>query len=270
LNRRFVPASTRETIETRIKPPRAYRRVPLAPGSFGAWLRQLPLKPGRSKVLLHNRRPKANQSAHHAVIDIDTGNEDLQQCADAIIRLRAEYLFSGPCRDEIRFDFSSGHVARWKEWRRGARPTVRGAQVTWARSAAPDASYASFRRYLDTVFEYAGSASLERELLPVPDPRRIEVGDLYVEGGFPGHAVLVVDVAENEKGERIFLLAQSLRPAQDIHILRSFERISPWYRTCSRGELKLPQWTFDCGYLKRFAKSTCEIRSTASSSPAGR
>jgi len=40
-----------------------------------------------------------------------------------------------------------------------------------------------------------------------------------IRAGSPGHAMLVVDVAEDERGRRIYLLAQSYMPAQDIHIV---------------------------------------------------
>jgi hypothetical protein len=176
-----------------------------------------------------------------------------------VIRLRAEYLFSTPCRDEIRFNFTSGDAARWKDWRSGIRPRVRGNNVGWRRSAEPDGSYASFRQYLDTVFMYAGSASLRRELVPVHDPSRPEVGDVYVMGGFPGHAVLVVDVAQNNAGRRVVLLVQSFMPAQDIHVLRSLdEDINPWYRAESEGVLATPEWEFRHGNLMRFRRTTCE------------
>ena len=35
----------------------------------------------------------------------------------------------------------------------------------------------------------------------------------------PGHVVLIVDMAENDKGEKIFMLAQSYMPAQQTQIL---------------------------------------------------
>jgi hypothetical protein len=209
-------------------------------------------------VHLYDGRRKGNQTAHHAVLDVDVGDKDLQQCADAVIRLRAEYLFSGPCRDEIQFDFTSGDVARWKDWRDGIRPIVTGNRVSWKHSAAVDDGYSNFRDYLETVFMYAGSASLERELESVADPADPEIGNVFIEGGFPGHAVLVVDVAQNEAGGRVFLLAQSYMPAQDIHIVRSFEDINPWYRAKSDGVLRTPEWDFYYDDLERFPDTGCE------------
>ena len=117
------------SIQSRIATPSGFTRVPARRGSFGAWLRALPLRPGRPPVYLFNGRLKADQDVHFAVLDVDVGTRDLQQCADAIIRLRAEFLFAGPCADEIAFDFTSGHTARWADWRRGSRPQVSGSQV---------------------------------------------------------------------------------------------------------------------------------------------
>ncbi len=246
------------SIAGRIAPPPGFHRVPVVPSSFGSWLRRLPLRPGRPDVRLYDGRSKSNQAAHHAVLDLDVGDRDLQQCADAVIRLRAEYLFAGACRDEIRFNFTSGDTAWWRDWRTGERPVVRGNTVRWESTAVGDESYASFRDYLETVFMYAGSASLEEELLPVADPRRPEAGNVYIQGGFPGHAVIVVDVAEDAAGQRVFLLAQSYMPAQDIHILKSFEDICPWYRARAEGMLRTPEWRFDYGDLMRFADNRCE------------
>ena len=205
---------------------------------------------------------KHNQSAHHAVFDIDVGSRDLQQCADAVIRLRAEYLFTrlsegAECGD-ISFNFTSGDAARWSDWRRGIRPRVSGNRVSWNQTASADETYLNFRRYLNTVFTYAGTHSLERELLPVSDPARVEPGDVFIQGGFPGHAVIVVDVAEDERGRRVFLLAQSYMPAQDIHLLRNPASRSPWYEAASSGRLLTPEWEFSFSDLRRFGDSECE------------
>lgn len=245
-------------LRSRIAVPPGFDRLPVGPGSFGAWLRELPVRPGRPAVRLYDGRPKVNQEAHFAVLDVDVGPKDLQQCADAVIRLRSEFLFAGPCADGIAFDFTSGDTAHWTKWRDGIRPRVTGNRVAWSREAEPDGSYANFRRYLETVFTYAGSASLERELLAVDDPSQPELGDVFIEGGFPGHAVLVLDVAVNAAGERVFLLAQSYMPAQDIHVLRSFDRRNPWFPARSDGVLSTPEWDFHYRQLRRFPYTECE------------
>lgn len=247
----------KDSVDARFPPPAGFERTVVAADSFAAWLRHLPLQPEGSRVRLYNGRLKANQSAQAAVLDIDVGQRDLQQCADAVIRLRAEYLWAAGCRDRIRFDFTSGDRATWPAWRDGARPRVDGAKVGWTQGAAPDASYASFRRYLDTVFSYAGTASLERELSSVARSSRIQPGDVFIQGGFPGHAVIVLDVAENEHGERRMLLAQSYMPAQEIHVLRRPGTDQPWYPARDEGVLGTPEWTFQYSDLRRFDPVDC-------------
>jgi len=247
-----------EALWQRIAPVPGLTRVAPEPGSFGEWLRNLPLKPGKPSVKLFNGRPKANQEAHHAVVAIDVGHRDLQQCADAIMRLRAEYLWAAGCANSIAFRFTSGDPATWRAWKAGYRPSVQGSSVMWARTAPADDTYASFRSYLETVFTYAGSASLEGELEPVADPSRPEIGDVFIRGGFPGHAVIVVDIAEGRRGGRWFLLAQSFMPAQEIHILENPSDLSsPWYQAQASGRLDTPEWTFDHEDLHRFPVVEC-------------
>jgi len=243
------------SVARRIPPPAGCRRQAAPAGSFAAWLRGLPLTEGRPPVLLHNGQPKRNQAAHHAVVDIDVGRRDLQQCADAVMRLRAEYLYAAGKRDAIRFHFTSGDRADFAQWARGYRPVVRGNTVRWARSAAPDASYRSLRSYLTRVFIYAGTHSLSREMKPVRDIGQMQAGDVFVQGGFPGHAVLVADMAVHATtGRRCFLLAQSYMPAQHIHILRNpaAPPLSPWYPVDFGETLRTPEWTFRRSDLKRF------------------
>lgn len=241
------------SIASEIPPPAGFRREPVPAASFAGWLRDLPLLPGRPPVRLYDGRLKANQAAHHAVLDIDPGDRDLQQCADAVIRLRAEYLYSAGRDAEIVFRFTSGSPAEWARWRDGWRPVVRGNRVSWSRSARADRSHRNFREYLNTVFAYAGSASLAAELEEVPDPSRVEAGDVFIQGGFPGHAVIVADVAVDSTGRRVFLLAQSFMPAQQIHMLRNpADPVSPWYRAERRGALVTPEWVFEHRDLRRF------------------
>ena len=243
-----------DTIASRFEPPEGFVRTEQTAGSFGDWLRHLPLLSGRPPVLLYNGRKKGNQDAHEAVVDIDVGNRDLQQCADAVVRLRAEYLRQAGKENRISFKFTNGTPAKWVSWKRGLRPVVNGNKVNWKQKASPSGSYASFRRYLTKVFQYAGSASLSRELKPVPPSERVQAGDVFIQGGFPGHAVIVVDTAENKNRERLFLLAQSYMPAQQVHILKNPNdpNLSPWYRYLP-GPLLTPEWHFPENSLKRFS-----------------
>jgi hypothetical protein len=241
-------------LDARVPPPAGYQRVHVEAGSFAAWLRGLPLLEGRPDVLLHDGRRKGNQSAHHAVIDIDVGRADLQQCADAVMRLRAEYLYAAGRHDDIHFDFTSGDEAAWSRYRDGWRASIDGNAVRWNRTAEPATGRASFRRYLDLVFTYAGTHSLSLELQAVAEPARIQPGDVFIQGGFPGHAVLVLDVAEHTiTGARRFLLSQSYMPAQQIHVLRNpADDADPWYPADFGRVLNTPEWIFGEGDLKRF------------------
>ncbi len=232
-----------------------YVRLYPRPHSYAAYLQNFPLKKD-TLVYLHNGNQKEDQSFSYRVLDIDVGEKNLQQCADAAIRLRAEYLYQQQRYDEIHFNFSSGDTAFYTSWRVGYRPLVQGRKVTWVKEADPDSSYANFRDYLNTIFNYAGSWSLDKELDSVIDPHQVQIGDMLVRGGFPGHVMLVVDMAQHlETGGLIFLLAQSARPAQDIHVVKNRQeaKISPWYRVETLyHKLEIEEWTFYKDSLKRF------------------
>lgn len=240
-----------ETLLNRLQPPSGFERTAAASGSFATWLRDLPLKPSGSPVKLYNGRDKARQDVHAAVIDIDTGARDLQQCADAVMRLRAEWQFSSGRKNDIAFNFSDGGRVPFARYAKGERPDASGKK--WKATAVADESYTGFRKYMDLVFAYAGTASLEKELLPV-ETASLQTGDVFIMGGFPGHAVIVADVAENRltKSKR-FLLIQSYMPAQYIHVLKNPANGdgSPWY-AIPDGELVTPEWTFAAGSLRRW------------------
>ncbi len=121
--------------------------------SFTTYLRNLSIIAKGSKVLLYNGKEKANQAAAFAVVDMEIGNRDLQQCADAVIRLRAEYLWKHKRYTDIKFNFTSGFTAEYKKWAEGNRIKVSGNQVQWyASGKGVDYSYKTFRNYLDMVF----------------------------------------------------------------------------------------------------------------------
>jgi hypothetical protein len=218
------------------------------------------MKAGTPDVRLYDGSKKGNQRAQHAVIDIDTGPQNLQQCADAVIRLRAEYLFAQKAYDQIHFRFTSGDDARYLAYAAGERASVTNNRVKWSKreQAAAPSNYKTFRAYLDLVFTYAGSASLDKALVPLADTSLIEPGDVIIQAGFPGHAVTVVDVCVSEQSaHRQFLIAQSYMPAQDIHVLKNpnDEPMSPWYSTDIIAKVVTPEWTFEKQHFKRFRSS---------------
>lgn len=244
-----------EAIVNRIPVPDGYERVKTVFGTFEDWLRHLPLKKGRTSVYLYNGKKKINQNAHFTVVDIDVGDKDLQQCADAIIRLRAEFLYSVTNYAAIHFNFTSGDRADFTKWIEGYRPIVNGNKIRWIKSEGEDFSYRNFRKYLVKVFIYAGSFSLNKEMHRVQDINDMRIGDVFIEGGFPGHAVIVVDMAVNIRmGKKLFLLVQSYMPAQNIHVLKNpaNSTLDPWYELNFGETLYTPEWTFNKNHLKRF------------------
>lgn len=220
------------TLAQLIPPPSGFRRVAAAPGSWADWLRGLPMKPAGAAVLTYTGARKWRQDVHVAVVDIDIGDRDLQQCADAIMRLRAEWLYGSGRAEEIAFNYTDGT--------RHALP------------AETRGKYPAFRRYMNKVFAYAGTYSLSRELKPATG--NIQIGDVFIKGGFPGHAVLVADLVENASGEKRFLLLQSYMPAQDIHVLKNpaDADAGPWYSASFTGDLATPEWVFAAGSRKRW------------------
>ena len=247
-----------DIVQSRIKIPIGYSRKKTEANSFTAWLRHLPLKEEGTKVKLYNGQLKNRQDVHEAIVDIDIGKSDLQQCADAVIRLRAEYLYAQKKYDDISFNFTNGQSIPYKEWRSGKKITFKNNKAIWINSGKDQTGYQSFKKYNNLIFAYAGTYSLNKEMLPVPKIENLDAGDVFIQGGFPGHAVIVIDVVLNTNtGDKCFLLAQSYMPAQNIHILKNkyHSELSPWYSISdlkNDGRLITPEWTFELRDLKRF------------------
>ncbi len=242
-----------QALVNQIKPTSGYKRTKVELNSFADWLRFLPLN-NSTTVKLYDGSPKGNQNAHHRILDIDVGNQNLQQCADAIMRLKSEYHYSVQDFSAIHFNFTSGDKVSFSDWSVGRKPKVKGNKVSFSeKSGEPNYSYSNFKSYLISIFNYAGTASMSNEMVKTP-VKEMEIGDVFIQGGFPGHAIIIVDMIENDKGQKQFLIAQSYMPAQEIHILKNpnNKSISPWYDADFAGELISPEWTFNSTDLKRF------------------
>ncbi len=241
------------TISERFNPPQSYQRIHSEFGTFAYYLRNLPLKSHETKVKFYNGIIKPNFWVYEAVVDIDVGERNLQQCADAVMRLKAEYLYKSDQFDKIHFNFTNGFRVDYSEWMKGKRIVVEGNKTYWKDQASSSNTYSSFRKYMDIIFAYAGTLSLSNEMISV-NINDIQIGDVFIQGGSPGHAVIVVDMAIDSNQNKVFLLAQSYMPAQDIQILANpnSRELSPWYNLDFEGDLVTPEWTFKKSDLKRF------------------
>lgn len=238
-----LPNKTSESEEgnsiiSRFTVPEGYIRVQTRPGTFGYFLQNFALKPEGEKVFYYNGFPKFNQRYHCAVLNIDVGNRDLQQCADAVMRLRGEFLFSEKRFDEVAFNFVSDGKPRY-----------------FLEYSSNDTSYNSFRKYMDYIFNYANTRSLYDQMEKVVIDS-IQIGDVLIQKKNPyGHAVIVVDMAVHKSnGSKIYLIAQSYMPAQSIHVLINTEDegLSPWYKISPNEQIITPEWDFTKNDLRRF------------------
>ncbi|MGM9535666.1 MAG: DUF4846 domain-containing protein [Intestinibacter sp.] len=241
-------------LKDRYEVPEGYERVSVEANSVGEFLRNSKLEDYGEKVKYYDGRVKDKPNVYDSVFDVDIGDRDLHQCADAVMLLRAEYLYQNKRYDEISFNFVDGFNAKYSKWRRGYRISVGDNSSSYYKATGENNTYDTFRKYMDIVFAYSSTLSLDEELESV-DVEDMQIGDVFIKGGSPGHCAIVVDMAENkETGEKVFMLAQSYMPAQQTQLLinPNDESLSPWYSLDFGENLKTPEWTFTKDQLKRF------------------
>ncbi len=243
------------TLESRINVPKGYTRTACRERSLAAFLRSYAMKEDAAPVLLYNGVEKGNQRAHAAVFKLPIENADLQQCADSVMRIYGEYCLSIGQPEKMKYHFTNGFLTEYSKWREGYRIKVDGNHVYWVQSGGYDDSYASFQAYMRMVFTYAGTLSMDTyESKPITLDE-LQVGDVFLKGGSPGHVVMVVDICENEAGKKAFLLGQGYMPAQEFHVLKNpAHPDDPWYY---EDEVSYPfrtaEYTFPEGSLKRLS-----------------
>jgi len=223
------------TVEEAFPPPEGFTRV--AGQGFGASLRRLPLAAPDRPVRTHDGRAVAHRAR---VIEMPLVKGDLQQCADSAIRLRATWQKEHG-RDVV-FHATSGDPIPWSRFAAGQTPYAKGSGLAWRAGSTK-----RWDDYLRLVFTWAGSWSLQTfdTEAEAGDP---QPGDLLVEGGFPGHVVVLLDVAVKGAQTRV-LVGEGFMPAQDFHV-----ELGPhggWFDLGDDG-LTLPHWEFSRAHLRRF------------------
>lgn len=241
------------TLESRYNVPQGFDRPRADSLSFAYYLRNLPLKSSDELVTYYNGGKKSKGSVYKSVIDLPIGTKNLHQCADAVMRFRAEYLWSTGQHNDIHFNFTNGFQVDYSKWLAGNRMVVSGNKTYWSSGTARKNDYATFWKYMELIFNYAGTLSLDREL-PQRSFKEMQIGDILIQGGSPGHAVIIVDMCENnETGEKRYMLAQSYMPAQETQILLNPSNPeTSWYSLNDAETIYTPEWTFYQEDLKHF------------------
>jgi len=217
-----------QTIETRFPPPTGYERVKAPPGSFGDWLRGLPLLPDSTPVKEYRGRimVQANDTTLAAVVNYDIFNKKLEQCMDIIIRLRAEYLrFKN--KKEISFFLPVKFLLNWADWARGYRPVFQGINISLVQQEIPDSSRAAYEKYLREIFYYSGTQTAYFNYSKI-EPGDVQIGDFIVKKGKKGHTILIIDLVVNSQGEKMALIGHGDTPACQFYVL-NYRKGQPWF-----------------------------------------
>ncbi|MEP5339932.1 MAG: DUF4846 domain-containing protein [Algibacter sp.] len=242
------------TIKTRVNIPEGYKRVEYSKGSFQEYLRNYKLKLFGSKIINYDDSEYYWQFGHIGILDIPVPKNGLQQCADALIRIRSEYLWDNDRKDEIGFNFTSGHYCSWKQYAEGYRPKIKGNKVTFHKTVSKNHSKENFYKYLNLIYMYSGTLSLYNELPKINNANDLKIGDMLIRGGSPGHIVMICDEVINTKGDKLFLLFQGNTPAQSVHLVKNLEdsKISPWYNLEKDAIIPVSNYTFGSSKFVRF------------------
>lgn len=221
-----------------IPTPFGYERIDGDDAAYSRYLRSLPLKKKGTKVQLFTGGDARFQSLCFAVIDLPLLSND-EQCADVCMRLRAEYLFNAGRYRKIHFKNADGKTMHY----------------------GGGSSRKAFERYMRKVYGVASTYSLSREL-EQRQLKDMQPGDVFVYAAADrpgshkyGHAVMVVDVAQDKHGKKAFLLAEGNTPARDIHVMRNYMSPfrSPWFMLDDdAGELQLSIFHYKASELRHF------------------
>lgn len=233
-------------IETRFLPPKGFERIPVVKGSFGEHLRNTYLRPADAQVYFYNGKVKYLRNVYSAVIDWDITSNAMTS-VDCVTWFHSEYCYKKGLYEHIVYPLHNGFMMDFTKWIEGYRTTMEDNNFRWEKTAEPDSSYFQLRNFQDYTFAYADAKSAKFQAEP-SSPELLDFGTVFISEDRWGHGVIVVDVAEHpDTRERVFMLAQSFVPAQEMQILQNPVRseLSPWYSVQDIDSILItPEWTF--------------------------
>ena len=217
------------TLEKRIKTPPGFKRITVPPNSFAGWLRNLPLKPEASAVLDYRGRIKksADDTTVAAVVNMNIHGKNLDQCMDILMRLRSEYLISKKRKQKITFPLPDGTMLSWQAWKSGYRFRLKNYHFQLYKATSQDSSQRNFEIYLRNIFDYTGTQAFYHYYKTIPYDS-LKIGDFIVKKNPHGHAVMIIDIAEDSSGNKIALFGQGDTPACQFYVL-NFRKNNPWF-----------------------------------------
>lgn len=226
-----------DTIADRFPVPKGCTEATPEEGSFAAWLAARPLASEDTPVrTADGDRVRFTFSPALAVLDMDLLGP--QDCADSVIRLRGDYLWSAGGADDLTLKYLSGDAIPWARWAEGCRPKLNLARSRVARWDCGDTrtdGRDDFTAYLKNVMRYANSFALARDLTPI-DPNDVGPGDVLTQpnpSGGIGHAAIVARTITCDDGAtRRHLVVNGFLPPQSVHVIgrrTSFGALRPWF-----------------------------------------
>lgn len=226
------------TVTSRFKTPKGYSRVQYEEGSYAEYIRSLPLKLYGSKMYEYNGKLVENQSWCASVMVTEFHSRGWLQCADCVMKLIGDYLYKQGRYSDITFQLTGGTQYTFSKWSGG------------------DYSKSKYSNFMSAVYCSANTYSFMSQAESV----KMNIKDIFPGAYFImkkdsvhkyGHAVFVVDVAKNAKGEVAFLLAQGSTPSQDMHIFTNpLHPNDPWFYSNEIGSnFAIPFWTFSTSNL---------------------
>lgn len=222
-------------IFTKFETPTSYKRSKITT-DFGKWLNNISLKNNNVPVYTFDGKRKPNPNVYVGVLDLEQPKKNVQFNTNAIISLRAEFFYRSKKYAELdKLVNFSDKLTPYTKYVKG------------------DYSYSKYMEYL-TYFLENTTPNTIKDFLKSISMKDIQVGDvLFQKGSTKSHAVIVMDMATDNKGDKIIILAQSYYPSQDIQIVAnpSNDFISPWYQA-TEGVILTPEWRFLSSDLMRF------------------